>query len=112
VGDVERPVTVAVTSGFALNRLFVYPSPFETVTSFNYELTGSPARVIIEIYTISGRKLVEIAGSTAVGENSVVWEGLDAEGDRVANGLYVYRITATDTDGRKITRLDKIVKVE
>jgi hypothetical protein len=112
IGDVERSVTVAVTSGFAMNRLFVYPSPFDRVTSFNYELTGSPAGVLIEIFTISGRKLVEIDGSAVVGENSVVWEGLDAEGDRVANGLYVYRITATDTEGRKITRLDKIVKVE
>ena len=112
VGDVERSIAVVVTSGFAMNRLFVFPSPFERVTSFNYELTGAPARVVIEVFTISGRKLVEIPGSALVGENSVVWEGLDAEGDRVANGLYVYRITATDTEGRKITRLDKLVKVE
>lgn len=112
VGDVERSVSVVVTSGFAMNRLFVFPSPFDRVTSFNYELTGTPARVVIEIFTVSGRKLVEIPGSALVGENSVVWEGLDAEGDRVANGLYVYVVTATDTEGRKITRLDKVVKVE
>ena len=112
VGGIQRSVRVNVSSGFALSRLFVYPSPFERVTSFNYVLTGTPAGVLIEVFTISGRKLVEIRGTALVGENSVIWEGLDAEGDRVANGLYVYKITATDTDGRKITRLDKIVKVE
>jgi len=112
IGDVERSVTVAVSSGFAMSGVFVYPSPFERITSFNYALTGTPARVVIEVFTISGRKLVEIAGSASVGENSVIWEGLDAEGDRVANGLYVYRITATDFEGNRITKLDKVVKVE
>jgi hypothetical protein len=112
VGGVQRSVTVAVSSGFAMRGVFVYPSPFEGVTSFNYELTGSPAKVVIEIFSISGRKISEFSGGTGVGQNSVIWEGVDAEGDRVANGLYVYRITATDIEGNKISKLDKVVKVE
>ncbi len=112
VGDVERSVSVNVASGFAMRRVFVYPSPFERVTSFNYELTGTPSKVEIEVFTVSGRKLVQLAGSVRVGENSVIWEGTDAEGDRVANGLYVYRITATDSQGNEVSKLDKLVKVE
>ncbi|UCF78827.1 MAG: hypothetical protein JSW03_00690 [Candidatus Eiseniibacteriota bacterium] len=111
-GASVRAVTVNVASGFALQGVFCYPSPFDDVTSFNYDLTGSPSSVRIELFTVSGRKIKEIEGTTWVGRNSVVWEGRDAEGHRVANGLYIYKLTATDAGGRKATELGKVVKVE
>ncbi|KPJ61661.1 MAG: hypothetical protein AMJ46_00865 [Latescibacteria bacterium DG_63] len=107
-----RAVTVNVASGFAVQNIFCYPSPFSEVTSFNYDLTGSPVRVLIELFTVSGRKMEEIEGTVRVGYNSVIWEGRDSEGHRVANGLYLYKVTATDHEGRKITELGKVVKVE
>jgi hypothetical protein len=30
----------------------------------------------------------------SAGENSVVWDGLDASGQRAASGVYFYRLTA------------------
>jgi len=107
-----RAVTVNVASGFAMQNIFCYPSPFSDVTSFNYNLTGSPVRVLIELFTVSGRKMEEIEGTVRVGYNSVIWEGRDSEGHRVANGLYLYKVTATDAEGRKIAELGKVVKVE
>jgi hypothetical protein len=107
-----RAVTVNVASGFAMHSVFCYPSPFGEVTTFNYDLTGSPVRVLIELFTVSGRKIKEIDGTPRVGYNSVVWEGRDAEGHRVANGLYIYKLTATDSGGRTISELGKVVKAE
>ncbi|KPJ58900.1 MAG: hypothetical protein AMJ46_13300 [Latescibacteria bacterium DG_63] len=112
VDGVERSVTVSVAAGFAMRQVFCYPSPFGNVTSFNYDLTGSPVKVLIELFTVSGRKIREIEGTPRAGYNSVVWEGRDAEGHRVANGLYIYKVTATDGEGRVVSELGKVVKIE
>ena len=112
VGGIERSVTVNVTPEFSLRDVFCYPSPFDQVTSFNYELTGSPQEVLIDIFTVSGRKILDIKGDTRIGYNSVIWDGRDAEGNRIANGLYLYKLTAKDVDGKKESFLGKVVKVE
>ena len=113
VGGIERSVRVNVTPQFSLRDVFCYPSPFAEVTSFNYTLTGAPQRVLIEVFTISGRKILELQGDTRIGSgNSVVWDGRDAEGNRIANGLYLYKLTATDVQGKRESFLGKVVKVE
>lgn len=112
VGGVERSVVVRVTSEFSLGNVFSYPSPFDQVTSFNYELTGAPRKVMIEIFTVSGRKILEMNGDARIGYNSVIWDGRDSEGNRIGNGLYLYRLTAVDGSGKKETFLGKVVKVE
>jgi len=112
VAGVERALTVRVTAEFTLGNVFAYPSPFDQVSSFNYELTGSPQKVLIEIFTVSGRKILELQGDARIGYNSVIWDGRDSEGNRIANGLYIYKLTATDSSGKKETFLGKVVKVE
>jgi len=112
VGDVERSLAVRVTSEFNLMDVFCYPSPFAQVTSFNYELTGAPQKVLIEVFTVSGRKILDISGDARIGYNSVIWDGRDAEGNRIANGLYIYKLTATDVKGETNSFLGKVVKVE
>jgi hypothetical protein len=113
VGGIERSVRVNVTPEFGLKDVFCYPSPFSEVTSFNYTLTGAPQKVLIEVFTVSGRKILEIQGNTRIGsDNSVVWDGRDAEGNRIANGLYLYKLTATDVQGKRESFLGKVVKVE
>jgi hypothetical protein len=112
LGGIGRSVTVNVSSEFSLRDVFCYPSPFEGVTSFNYKLTGAPERVVIEVFTVSGRKILELPANPRIGENSITWDGRDAEGQRVANGLYLYRITATDVGGKKDSFLGKVVKAE
>lgn len=112
VGEIERPVNVSVASGFSMRNVFSYPTPFAEVTSFNFTLTGTPRSALIEVFTVSGRKILELHEQARVGDNSVVWDGSDAEGHRVANGLYLYRITTTDVGGRESSFLGKVVKVE
>ncbi|MCX5801726.1 MAG: C25 family cysteine peptidase [Candidatus Eisenbacteria bacterium] len=112
VGGIERRVTVNVTAEFNLMNVFCYPSPFAEVTSFNYELTGVLQKVSIEIFTVSGRKILDLQGDARVGYNSVIWDGRDAEGNRIANGLYLYRLTVTDVQGKRDSFLGKVVKVE
>jgi hypothetical protein len=77
-----------------------YPNPFSTSTRFYYELTGAalPEVFQIHIYTISGR-LVKVIDLKALGEvrigrhlTTYAWDGTDEYGDRLANGVYLYRV--------------------
>ncbi len=58
----------------------------------------------IDIYTVGGRLIKTI--DYAPGEpnyNEVVWDGVDGDGDRVANGLYLYVVEARGQDGTIVT---------
>ncbi len=85
------------TMGNVLN----YPNPFSTSTRFVYTLTGSemPEVFQVHIYTVSGI-LVKVIDLKALGEvragqnilTDYAWDGTDEYGDRLANGVYLYRV--------------------
>ena len=50
-------------------------------------------RVSLVLFDASGRRLRELAGGEMpAGEHSLRWDGLDANGQRVASGLYFMRL--------------------
>jgi glucuronoarabinoxylan endo-1,4-beta-xylanase len=71
-----------------------YPNPFSSSTAIPYELkTQSDIRVTI--YDILGRVVRKItAGAQSVGMHSVLWDGCNNFGQRVATGIYFYRLQA------------------
>ncbi len=84
----------------AITHVVNYPNPFSTSTRFYYELTGSslPEVFQIHIYTVTGR-LVKVIDLKALGEVRIgrhltqyAWDGTDEYGDRLANGVYLYRV--------------------
>jgi hypothetical protein len=71
-----------------------YPNPFNPTTMINYQLARN-SEVKLSIYNTNGqlvRRLVDEFQSA--GNQSVVWDGLDAQGRKAASGMYVYRLTA------------------
>ena len=89
-------VDFRVVSELALLQILNYPNPMQEETSFTFTLT-QPADVEIKIYTVAGRlvRFLNVGFSTA-GYNIVAWDGLDGDGDRMANGVYLYEATAND----------------
>ena len=89
-------------------NLINFPNPFSYETVFSFELTMDASKVVLGIYTISGRlvsKFEDTAGMSygynemPIGTGSVVWDGTDVNGDPLANGVYIYKLTATpDSD--------------
>ena len=77
-----------------------WPNPFTTKTHFVFTLTGSqvPDYMLIQIMTISGKVVREIdmseLGPLHIGRNitEFAWDGTDSFGDRLANGVYLYRV--------------------
>jgi len=95
-----------------------YPNPFKSQTTFIYELTQRVNTFKIKIYTTSGR-LVRVLDSNNVfesgtdlnegGYHEVMWDGLDGDGNFIANGIYFYKITAKSGD-KTVTRIGKLAK--
>ena len=89
-----------------ISNVLNYPNPFSTATHFVYTLTGhAPAFFKIQILSISGRVVKEITqadlGELKIGTHRTdyAWDGTDEFGDRLANGVYLYRVIAKDAEG-------------
>jgi hypothetical protein len=113
---VVQRIAVHVERKTRLLQVFPYPSPFDRETGFTFTLTGSdsPEEVVIRVFTVAGRKIQEIlvpGALVGVGFNRVRWDGRDAEGDEVANGLYFFQLAVRGLDGTSETVTGKLVKV-
>lgn len=100
----------------AIERIYNYPNPFTDETWFTYELRGNtlPDEVKIKIFTIAGRLIKEIdipSASMQIGLNKIYWDGRDADGDEIANGVYLYKLITKYKDKTKTT-IEKIAKVK
>ncbi len=76
-----------------------YPNPFNPETWIPYQL-HAPARVRLSIYDVRGALVRHIdLGQRAAGlyltrASAAHWDGRDQGGERVASGVYVYRLQA------------------
>ena len=86
-----------------------YPNPFATTTQFTFEITA-PAEVGIKIYTLSGRKIAVIEPEYfSAGYHIIAWDGLDEFGDNIANGAYLYQVTAK-IDNKTVSTVNTCAK--
>jgi flagellar hook assembly protein FlgD len=89
-----------VVNASSITHFFPYPNPFSTHTQFVFTLTGEvvPDDLKIQIMTVSGKIVREISkaelGPIKIGHNitEYKWNGTDEFGDRLANGVYLYRV--------------------
>jgi len=101
-GDIEYRIQFEVILKSTISNVMNYPNPFTTSTRFVFTLTGSkiPDVLTIQIMTISGKVVREITkdelGPVRIGRNitQYAWDGKDQFGDRLANGVYLYRVIA------------------
>ncbi|MGH1362881.1 MAG: FlgD immunoglobulin-like domain containing protein [Calditrichia bacterium] len=69
-----------------------YPNPFNPSTQIPYS-HASRATVSIEIFDYLGRRVRTLVNQTqAAGNYLVFWNGADDQGNRVASGIYIYRL--------------------
>ncbi len=80
-----------------------YPNPFNPSTTISYDL-AKPSQVKLVIYDLLGRQVDQlVSGYEAAGHKKVVWDGTNSQGDKVASGVYFYRISTGDfEDTRKM----------
>ncbi|WP_158607133.1 putative type IX secretion system sortase PorU2 [Pontibacter oryzae] len=89
-----------VVSESSVSNFYPFPNPFSTKTNFIFTITGStiPEHMKIQILTITGKVIKEIMkeelGPLRIGNNKTeyAWDGTDMYGDKLANGVYLYRV--------------------
>ena len=102
ISDAERTATVA--GEFEIKNIANFPNPFVpgSGTHFAYYLTETADEVSLKIYTITGRRIIAIDTLDAsVSYNEFHYDGRDADGEPLANGVYLYKFTARKGDIRK-----------
>jgi len=88
----------------------IYPNPASPPATFAYEV-ATPSDVTLTVYDVLGRKVrTLVAGLKNSGAHTVVWDGIDQAGQRVASGLYVARFTA-QSSGVTFTQSRQVVVV-
>ena len=75
-----------------LTNVVNYPNPFPEETDICFEIS-EPADVKIRIFTVAGRPVRELERySLPAGFNTVRWDGRDEYRQKIANGVYIYKI--------------------
>jgi hypothetical protein len=106
-----------VTAGAAqlgLSNLFPFPNPFDNDgTYFSFLLLGTEhANLKIHVFSQSGKSIyMGVVRDLAPGYHQIAWNGRDAEGDELANGVYFFRVSATSASGKTTQQLGKLVKL-
>ena len=103
-GTVVKRQSFKVITRSQLSEVYNYPNPFSTSTAFVFTINGSiiPSQLKIEIMTVTGKVVREVTkqelGELRIGRNITTfkWDGTDQFGDRLANGIYLYRVIVDD----------------
>jgi hypothetical protein len=94
-GISDPPAAPGAAGGASLIRLEQnHPNPLNPSTTIAFELAEA-AHARLTIYDVTGRAIRTLLdGMTVGGRHQVQWDGHDARGERVASGIYAYRLEA------------------
>ncbi len=114
----EGTVDFVVVDGqiMDIQQLGNYPNPFSGTTHFVFEHNHPDEELDINIgiFNIGGSLVKEIKEKfTPTGSRTadITWDGTDNGGNKLASGVYVYRLSLTTTKGFKTSAYQKLVIV-
>jgi len=99
----------------AVSQVLNYPNPFSDRTrfEFNHNKQGVPLEIKITIFDKDGRWITELSQKSNNGISTIepiYWDGTNATGAKVDDGLYIYRVEVTDQTGNITIRQQKLMK--
>ncbi|MFN3821921.1 MAG: C25 family cysteine peptidase, partial [bacterium] len=107
--DVE---VVSGANGLIVNQVLNWPNPFREQTHLTFVIT-KPADYEVQVFTIAGTLLWSYR-SRAAQPGMIfepVWDGRDKYGRKVGNGVYIYKVIATDDAGNRAEGLGRIALI-
>ncbi len=108
---------VAESNEMAINSIMNYPNPFVDGTKFTFEHNQSDKalEITILIFSTNGQ-LVKTIKDTYNGGGyiykSTDWQGTDDGGNRLKQGLYVYKVIVKSSDGAVTQGTSKLVIIK
>ena len=113
-GTATIDFTVLNNTDMLIENLFNAPNPVteETCFIFDHNQVGNNMKVDIYIYDIMGRWVTTLSEQVAGYSTRIApirWNGRGAHGETLRNGIYVYRVVATNDKGETATMVSKLV---
>lgn len=107
---------VVSTAEFALDRLYNYPNPMTTQTTFSWETNqvNQAVDAEIRIYSVQGdlvRILKDNYRAQGFRQNTLQWDGTRDGGGKVSAGLYIYKLLLVLPDGATQVKTAKLVVI-
>lgn len=113
-GTASIDFTVVNNAGIQIENLFNAPNPVTDETHFVFEHNqgGNNMKVDIYIFDIMGRwvtTLSQVVSGSSTRVDPIRWDGRSANGTVLRNGVYVYRVVATNDQGETATMVSKLI---
>jgi hypothetical protein len=108
---------VVVSAGEGnLAHVYNYPNPFSTRTQFMFEhnMPNENLYVSISIFSISGKIVKSIktmVNTPGTRVNDIEWDGKDEFGDKLGNGVYLYKLSVKSAGGFSDSKLQKLLLI-
>ncbi len=112
--EAEISFLVVESTEFTINRLFNYPNPFTTNTSFFFEHNqpGTELDVLLQIFTVSGKVVKTLHTqmfTTGFRSDPIEWNGTDDFEANIGRGVYIYRLKITTPTGKNVEKYEKLL---
>ncbi len=106
--------TVVKQAQLTLDHVLNYPNPFTTQTNFFFEhnQAESVLDAKIQIFTITGKLVKTIVQSTQMNgfrSEGIPWNGTDEYGDKLAKGVYLFKLSVKTSSGGSAEKIEKLV---
>lgn len=105
-------VALANSINNALATTFIGKGVRASTNSFSYAGTGRVSlgytvqvpveQVVVRVYDANGLLVKVLKGSTRIGDNTIEWNGVADDGEKIASGRYTFTIEATDANGQQV----------
>ena len=91
--------------------IYNYPNPVKTKTNIivNHDRPETILNTTVEIFDLAGRKVWSFSQSNA---DNISWNLISNDGQKVKNGIYLYRVTIKTSDSDITSKTNKMLIVE
>jgi hypothetical protein len=112
--ETEINFKVVSSEKLVLDKVLNYPNPFINYTEFwfTHNHPFEDLDVMIQVYTITG-KLVwshrQNIYTTGFLSREIQWDGRDHYGNKLAKGVYIYKLSVRTQGGKTAKKIEKLV---
>jgi len=113
-GTTSIDFQVVENNEIKLEHVLNYPNPFVDYTEFwfNHNHPFENLDVMIQVYTISGKLVWQHRQSVISNgflSRDIKWDGRDNFGNKLAKGVYVYKLSVRTLSGKTAQKIEKLV---
>ena len=112
--SISTDFVVAQNAQMALAHVLNYPNPFTTSTKFYVEHNQACdyLNVEVQVFTITGKivkTILQTVQNQGFRTEGITWDGRDDYGDKLARGVYIYKVIVKNSEGSKAEKIEKLV---